>query len=406
MIKLCALLGLFFLYGMFGSPTPDNPSYIEAAIALLLIISIGWSGLSHSFQFSFRSDSYLSPYLFIKVFLVFGLSVPVIIGLTNPPNLNLMLRDIIAFLFLLLPVFFIPLIQNEKKLERALLIGIVSVGAVFSLRTFFPAMPVFPQTEELLYLSNSPFVLFAAVYVMGCVFTYLSKPINAHNSVLSLFYLSLMALIILALMQDTQRAPIAALIVSFLFLFFVGLIRRPKTLFKPALFILIAVVFALPYVSEVIDPIIHKTYSVGFNMRFEELRAVWERASMNITTLIFGTGWGGQFESPAVGGLSVTYTHSLLSYMLLKTGVLGLFLTLSYLGILFRKTLIVLQEDRVVGIALLWAFIIPVFLYASYKSLDFGLLLTLLVCFSKAQDLGQSSDEIKQRINIKNKSTE
>ncbi len=68
--------------------------------------------------------------------------------------------------------------------------------------------------------------------------------------------------------------------------------------------------------------------------------------------------------------------------MALKTGFFGIVLTLIYIGVISYHGAGVFFRDRVVGIALLWAFIIPIFLYASYKSLDFGLLLTLILALS------------------------
>lgn len=126
----------------------------------------------------------------------------------------------------------------------------------------------------------------------------------------------------------------------------------------------------------------YKTSLVGFNMRSQELSAVWHVLIQNPQNFLFGIGWGGQFESPAVGNLNVTFTHSLLSYMALKTGFVGLVLTFIYIGVISHHGAKVIFKDRVVGIALLWGFIIPIFLYASYKSLDFGLLLTLILALS------------------------
>lgn len=99
-------------------------------------------------------------------------------------------------------------------------------------------------------------------------------------------------------------------------------------------------------------------------------------------TFLFGTGWGGIFSSPAVGGLDVNYTHSLLSTMLLKGGAVLFLLTgLSCLAALYQIVLI-FQRDSARGLTLFWPFIIPVFFYASHKSLDFGLLLLLIGVWS------------------------
>ena len=119
-------------------------------------------------------------------------------------------------------------------------------------------------------------------------------------------------------------------------------------------------------------------------MRVQELQAVWEAISSSWFTVAFGQGWGSSFASPAVGGLQVTFTHSLLTYVLFKMGVIGLFLTLIYLFFVFEKLLRLYFIDPVKGNAMLWPLIIPILLYASHKSFDFGMLLTLILISSDA----------------------
>jgi O-antigen ligase len=95
-------------------------------------------------------------------------------------------------------------------------------------------------------------------------------------------------------------------------------------------------------------------------------------------TLLFGCGWGMTFENPAVGNLSVNYTHSLFSALLLKTGLVGVGLTLLYIGALVRRAWPVWARNPVLMLALLAPLGIGFLLYASYKCLGFGLLLILL----------------------------
>jgi hypothetical protein len=65
--------------------------------------------------------------------------------------------------------------------------------------------------------------------------------------------------------------------------------------------------------------------------------------------------------------------------MFLKSGLIGLGLTLFYLFFILQKAIRLTFIDSVWGNALIWPFIIPVILYASYKSLDFGLIMTLIL---------------------------
>ena len=135
-------------------------------------------------------------------------------------------------------------------------------------------------------------------------------------------------------------------------------------------------------------------------MRLEELSAVWDVVSANPLTLLFGAGWGAGFASPAVADIHVQFTHSLVSGMLLKTGLVGLFLSLFYLCALSLR-LFQLRLGVVWPLAIMAPVLIDVFLYASYKSLDFGLVLLVIVALEsyarqsrlqKSQNIEASSD--------------
>ena len=109
---------------------------------------------------------------------------------------------------------------------------------------------------------------------------------------------------------------------------------------------------------------------------------------------------GGSYASPAVGNLYVTYSHSLLSYVLFKMGVVGLTITVIYLFFIFKAIFHVVRRDVVLGNALFWAAIIPIFLYASHKSFDFGLLLILI--FVSYQNSHIKTDKAKLQNGARN----
>lgn len=84
------------------------------------------------------------------------------------------------------------------------------------------------------------------------------------------------------------------------------------------------------------------------------------------------------FSSPAVGGLEVNYTHSLLTTMAMKGGAAMFALCLLVLAGAVYEIFLIFQSDKNGGFALFWPLLIPAFLYASHKSLDFGLILLLI----------------------------
>ena len=61
---------------------------------------------------------------------------------------------------------------------------------------------------------------------------------------------------------------------------------------------------------------------------------------------------------------------------------MGLLIVGAYLGMLAKKLWLIMRHDLIIGLALLAPFVIDVFLYASFKSFEFGLLLTAIVVIS------------------------
>jgi hypothetical protein len=121
-----------------------------------------------------------------------------------------------------------------------------------------------------------------------------------------------------------------------------------------------------------------KTRSVGLNMRPQEMAAVWDIMSADPMTLLFGIGWGGVFNSPAVGGLAVNFTHNFFSSMFLKCGLFGVILSSAYIAGLLERLVRVIKKNPVFGLALAAPILIDLTLYASFKSLDFGLVLLMI----------------------------
>ena len=113
-------------------------------------------------------------------------------------------------------------------------------------------------------------------------------------------------------------------------------------------------------------------------MRAEEWCAVWAEIAAHPLSLIFGQGWGATFSSPAVADIEVNFTHGLLSSLLLKTGLAGFALGLAYLYGLGRVLVRLFSGYPVVVLAVAGPVLIDVVLYASFKSLDFGLVLALI----------------------------
>jgi hypothetical protein len=376
-------LGLFFsailLYGFAGSPTPDHPGTIELLIGIFLILSAGLGGLRRLIFFRKQENLFLISLHFL---FLFGLIVPSLVGAIHGHEFSLMVRDWVAFCFLCLPLFMIDVFHQNPRAARLLPWVLVIAGLVFAIRTLLPILNVWTG-EELLYLANSPMVLFAAIFLIGLAWQALMAPSVQSIGRATVFLMGVM-LCLAAMMLDVQRATVGAIGLSLFILWCLGFWRQPmKVIFPSVLFILIG--FLLwPQQQGILDAVFKKTAEVGLNMRVQEMMAVITLITRDPLTVLFGTGWGGVLSSPAVGGLDVNFTHSFLTTMAMKGG-LSLFLVALFVCFfamiqIFKVSL----QNPARGLAVLWPFVIPVFLYASHKSLDFGLILLMIGVWSNA----------------------
>ncbi len=363
--RFAALATALMLYGFAGSPTPDHPGWIEVVVGLLLILSVTLPG-SHEDRAAFL------PLLLV------GPTIPLAVGFYKGYPLEAIARDVIPFLFLCLPVFIWPAHKAQAFFSLCLIVGVL-----FALRVLGQGLDMFPANAELLYLANSPLVVMSAIIGLGSAGMDLYR---RDISVQSLMYLCGGLVCLLAMLIDVQRATIMAVILSLGALTIAGFIRAPRRMVWPLVLMLVAAFASHDIILTAWHSMATKTALVGVNARWLEVQAVYEHLSGDWPRVLFGIGWGGRFNSPAVGGWSVPYTHSLLTYMLLKTGWIGLGGTVLALGVCFRQ---IFHQRTLAALGLFWALVIPVFFYASYKSLDFGLVLVLALLLSKGMEFSK-----------------
>ena len=190
-----------------------------------------------------------------------------------------------------------------------------------------------------------------------------------------------------------QRASFGAIVTSIV-LMWLAIFRQ--SLLRSVFFLLLGSLILWLF-SDIIYHLFESLYAkhenVGGNMRLQELEAVWEHVSAHAVTAFLGNGWGAPIASPAVGGLTVNFTHSLISAALLKTGIIGTILVIFYLGAMGLTLTKFLYQRPALALALFWPFMIDIFLYASYKSLDFGLILMVIACYGvKEHRLNQQTE--------------
>ena len=180
-----------------------------------------------------------------------------------------------------------------KERHPPFLLTSLVLSVIFSARVLYTI-----QTTELLYLANSPIVMFSLFFLPFWAARKLYIQFTLRHELQMLFCLAVSGFILLAVLQDVQRAPVFALSVSTIALFTVAVFYAPRRIFYLLPFFLIPVFLTFPYLQSVVDDLLQKTVRVGVNMRFQELEAIWASISQNPWTVLFGSGWGGVMRHP------------------------------------------------------------------------------------------------------------
>ena len=391
-LPVLSFITAVFIYALWGTPTPNTPQiFPEGIIALCLIMAIGVQGLRGIYM---RGRGDIGDHndnngilTSAQILLIYGLSAPLLLAFIHGHNLRLVIRDLAPFLFLLLPLFLSSRL-HELKAEKYVLYGVLFIGLSFAVRAGLDgvnfaaaALNITPKTE-LTCLANSPTILFTSIFLIGAALDKFMRAGTLRGLTAGVITTALGGLCLLPMIMTMQRASMGYGVCAGAALIAIYTYTRPRRM----IFILGALYIGAAIMHHDIARIIydaaHKTSLVGFNSRFEELAAVWDRISVSPLSVIFGAGWGASYHSPAVGGLEVNFTHSLLTSMLLKSGLLGAVLCTIYIGAIARRALKHLRGAPVFALASFGALGIPFVLYASYKSLDFGLLLLLFTVYT------------------------
>jgi hypothetical protein len=383
-LRILLFFGTLLFYSLFGVPTPDHPGMVEILTGFGLICAIGFPRAAFLFWNTSPGASERPIWMLPAwCLLVFGVTVGIAMAVVQGHAMTMVFRDIVPFLFMMLPLFAYELVQKISVRQKEYLLHIILLcGFIFAVRSIFIFEHDGYTDLDMLYLANAPTVLCAAIYFIctGILSFRFARP---YLPVL-LFILAVVP--VMAMGDALQRASFGAIAISAIAVWFIVL--RYSLLRAGILLVGVAVLYLIAqgYISPLISTLYEKHQNVGGNMRFQELEAVWTHVSQSGITALFGNGWGAPLASPAVGGLTVNFTHSLVSALLLKTGLIGTVLLAFYLGALAVAGGRFIFRRPALALALFWPFMIDIFLYASYKSLDFGLILLLIAVYGTEKE--------------------
>ncbi len=362
-LRVAMLAGAAALYALAGSPTPDNPGWAEIAILLLLLAAIPWQK---------PRGIWVAP---MALLLAYGATVPLLVGTLAGAAPADILRDMIGFAALAMPLLFAPLFTDNRA--RAILLAMLcGTGIAFAGRylaaTSTPvlgAIGMMGGDPGLLYLANSPAVAFAATWLLlhGCF--------GETRGTRAALCIALAVIPILAMAGMMQRATLVLLACAWSALFLRACVFQPRRALALAGVLAAALLVMWEPVGNLVANLYGKTLAVGWNARGAEFTALLAQFEGHPLRAVFGAGWGSYLKSPAVGDTWVRFSHALLTATLWKAGVIGLVLACAGLGALVVDACRRLRADAPMLLALAVPLIPALFLYGSYKSFCFGLLL-------------------------------
>lgn len=384
------LVGFVILLTVFIDPTPHSIGFVElifiALISLILgsfIIRLLISSLSIP-----KSHIYF-PMVGIYIILFFSLFPAVIINETSP---YLWVRGIIPFLLYLIVI---PLIheaysQNSLKNIYIPFIFLILSGCIITLREIeilFSTTSFITVRSLLPSHSFQPHILASFSFLVGYLLEIKSKR-RKYLIILSLF-------LFIGLILTGSRSLLLLTVIIIVF----ALLYNTKNGFTKKYILYIIGIFGFTFfslttiqnISNIINILIMRfSMNILQDPRIDEFKAIW---SEFLKHPIIGNGLGYQYSyTRSVANViwEGGYSHNIISYFLLTTGLIGLLFLLWFVYSIVRELITTygLIKDRMdeyralfLGIFLC---LISCSLYALYQSIFRGLGFPLIISISLA----------------------
>lgn len=373
--RVAALCGAVGLYGFLGTPAPPGLRWIEIGVAGLLLAAVG---LRRPLVAAAGGALGGGPgWAAVGTAALAWLAwVPLLRGLWQGWEARDILRDVVPLFFLFLPLLLAPLLHRAgRRAAEALCGALMLAGLLFALRWWRQQGWAFDEFGDRTfgdgrtYLLNAPAVLVAAIG-----FPALALRLAGWRSMAgwgaAILAGAAAAVCLTALAGAAHRMALGIAVAA---LAAVGAIHARRAPGLAVLVVLAIAVAAVPFheaVSGALDRLVEKTRLAGANARVEEAEAVLRLVSASLPSLLLGEGWGALLVNPAVGEWRVSYTHTFVSYALLKTGVLGLAAFAAWLGALAVPALRLLRADPVLALICLPPLLVPFGLHTSFNNVD------------------------------------
>lgn len=397
------LVVLPYLSIVFSSPMPISYGWPEALMGAGLVLGWGWSFLRLLSRELWRDKrNFLAIALLLYLFVV-----PLAIGFRNGNAIGDIIRDVVPFLFLTLPALYAASRQCGEKPAGLLLYALLFVGVVSASQFFWVVLDRMGSSSK--WVSNmegairgvptaqlpdfwnvdikmrnsivklyDPAALFSAVYLLCFGFRELFSSVGRR--LLGCLSIFVAAFCTYCFMMIGLRAHSALIFLSFLV--FSAVLSREDRRYRTSMCVVLplAAIATYPLLKDAIHLMIVKQVSVGTNGKLEEWLSVIQTLASS-KAYLFGIGWGGLVDNPVTVYKS-RFTHSILSFYLLKTGLFGLGAMSVAFGLVLAKGSLKWGKDRADQLLILLSALPPILVgvlfQPSYKMLSFALVLSVL----------------------------
>lgn len=398
------LVALPYIFIVFSSPMPISYGWSEVLVGAGLV-----SGWGYSFFRLLASDIWRDKWrLSVFALLLYVLLVSSWIGVANSNSIQDILRDIVPFLFLTFPFIYVLSDTTHKESGTLLTFAILLVGVISAsqfyemivdrmgssahwisnmqagLLSALSAPPVAVMKDLDVVMRNhiikiyDPAVLFTTIYLLCFGFKELFSKAGARS--LGAVSICLGAFCFYCFMIIGLRAHAGLVLLSFFAFSFLLSIRDSRYRNTMLLVIPLGALVVYPFLKNAIHLMFVKQLSVGTNGKLDEWAAVIDLI-FSKKACFWGIGWGGLVDNPVTAGKS-RFTHSMLSFYLLKTGLVGLVAMGGAFFLVMRRkamsTVVGDPDKLLILLSCLAPILIGVLFQPSYKMLSFALILTLL----------------------------
>jgi len=390
---------MMFVYGFFSTPTPNHIGTPEIIILILLVILIYKNFLKFIKDLFNKKSIVIPKYISIPLILYFIVFLTFYGLVVKENNLSDYIRDFIPFLYFLLPLFLSYfIIKNPKQWIFVLSFGLLISGIGFMFQFYLDPTVKLNQIGFQFMLGQNkdnpwqePSSVFAFSFFAGTTVYFLLKKSFFKFCFFGAIYL----FFLLVYITTISRAPIGLSLITMIYVawFVVPNHYKNKRLIKFFIIFLIILFILFLYINNVelikhaFNLLLKKTEHAGIlNNRNIEILAVINNIH-DIPSLIFGDGWGGLIANPIGNGAMWRFVHNMIFYYIFKTGVLGLLIILIYLYWLLRSVVFIKEINKlkffysITFVALFSPLIVAGVLEASYKSLTFGIVMSIFLAY-------------------------